>query len=142
MVLTTPALPYGLVKVGDHYKAHGKCSTFGDLADVQNGQDNGIGATGYRTVDYPKSAYVSLPIPIWHALKLKGFERVTVQFKGRQVRGFLADKGPSVYTGRLVDCCPEILRLLGARTDDIVTVYVKPGEKVEHNEKISPAKLI
>jgi hypothetical protein len=41
-------LPYGLIEVGDHYKGQGKCSTFGDAADVQSGQDNGIGCTaGY-----------------------------------------------------------------------------------------------
>jgi len=141
-MLPSPGLPYGLVRVLDHYKGHGRCSTFGDLADVKSGQDNGVGSTGFRTVDYPRSAYTALPIPIWHALKLKGFERVTVQFNGRQVRGFLADRGPSVHTGRIVDCSPEILRLLGANTDEVVTIYIKPTEIVNHNEKTSPARLI
>lgn len=88
-------LPYGFVKVADYYKLQGRCSTFGDLADVTSGQDNGVGSTGFRTVDHPLSPYVALPIPIWHALKLKGFERVTIQFRGKQVRGFLADKAPT-----------------------------------------------
>jgi hypothetical protein len=116
------SLPYDLRKVGDHYKGHGRCSTFGDTADVRSGQDNGIGIQGYRTVDNPLSAYISLPFPIWHALELKGFERVTVQFGGKQVRGFLADHGPAVKLGRIVDCSPEVLRLLGAKTDNFVTV--------------------
>lgn len=135
------SLPYGFIKVGDHYKAHGRCSTFGDAADVRSGQDNGIGIQGYRTVDNPKSPYISLPFPIWHALKLKGFERVTVQFGGQQVRGFLADHGPNAGLDRIVDCSPEILRLLGAKTDDSVTVYVKPGEIVPTSERYMPARL-
>src|SRR5271166_746321 len=118
------ALPYGLVKVADHYKGLGKCSTFGDVADVRSGQDNGIGCTMFRTAENPLSPYIALPKPIWHALSLRGFERVTVQFRGRQVRGFLADKGPNVGLARIVDCSPEILRLLGAKTDDMVTVYI------------------
>jgi hypothetical protein len=135
------SLPYGLIKVGDHYKGHGKCSTFGDLADVRSGQDNAIGCTGFSTVDNPLSPYIALPIPVWHALKLKGFERVTVQFGGKQVRGFLADKGPSVGLARIVDCSPEVLRLLGARTDDQVTVYIKPGEVVPTSERYIAARL-
>ena len=135
------SLPYGLTKVGDHYKGHGKCSTFGDLADVLSGQDNGVGSTLFRTVDNPKSPYIALPKPIWHALKLKGFERVTVQFGSKQVRGFLADKGPNEGLERIVDCSPEVLRLLGAHTDDRVTVYVKPGEIVPISERYLPARL-
>ena len=134
-------LPYGLVKVADHYEGVGRCSSFGDLADVQSGQDNGIGSTGFRTVDNPESPYVALPIPIWRALDLKGFERVTVQFMGKQVRGFLADKGPNEGLARIVDCSPEILRLLGAKTDDTVTVYVLPGEIVPTIERYQPARL-
>ena len=134
-------LPYGFVKVADYYKAQGKCSTFGDLADVQSGQDNGVGSTGFRTVDNPKSPYMSLPIPVWNALKLKGFERVTVQFAGRQVRGFLADKGPNVGLSRVVDCSPEVLRLLGAKTDDFVTVCVRPSEIVPAHERTALARL-
>ena len=134
-------LPYGLVEVGDHYKGHGKCSTFGDAADVQSGQDNGIGCTGFSTVHNPLSPYIALPIPIWHALKLKGFERVTVQFGVRRVRGFLADKGPNMGLGRIVDCSPQVLRLLGAKTDDQVTVYIKPSEIVGTSERYMPARL-
>jgi hypothetical protein len=134
-------LPYGLVKVADYYKGEGKCSTFGDAADVESGQDNGVGSTGFRTVDHPTSAYMSLPIPIWNALNLRGFERVTVQFNGKQVRGFLADKGPSERLSRIVDCSPEVLRLLGANTDDVVTVIIRPTETVPAQERIAAAKL-
>jgi len=129
------------MKVGDHYKGYGKCSTFGDAADVRSGQDNGTGCTGFMTAANPRSAYTALPIPIWHALKLRGFERVTVEFRGKRVRGFLADKGPSVRLGRIVDCSPEILRLLGAKTDDLVTVYVKPSEIVSSIERYQAARV-
>ena len=132
---------YGLMEVGDHFKGRGKCSTFGDAADVQSGQDNGIGCTGFSTVQNPLSPYVALPIPIWHALKLKGFERVTIQFGSGRVRGFLADKGPNVGLARIVDCSPEILRLLGAKTDDQVTVYIKPSEIVPASERYMSARL-
>jgi len=135
------SLPYGLMKVGDHYEGHGKCSTFGDAADVGSGQDNGIGCTGFMTVHYPLSPYIALPTPIWHALELKGFERVTVQFRGRQVRGFLADKGPNPGLARIVDCSPEVLRLLGAKIDDLVTVYIKPSEIVPTPERYMAARL-
>lgn len=135
------SLPYGFMKVDDHYKGHGKCSTFGDAADVRSGQDNGVGCTGFSTVANPLSPYFALPIPIWHTLKLKGFERVTVQFRGRQVRGFLADKGPNEGLTRIVDCSPEVLRLLGAKTDDQVTVYVKPAEIVPRSERYMPARV-
>lgn len=134
-------LPYDFLKVGDHYKGHGTCSTFGDPADVRSGQDNGIGWTGFSTFHNPLSPYVALPKPVWHALKLKGFERVTVQFHNRQVRGFLADKGPKESLGRIIDCSPEILRLLGANTDDVVTVYIKPSEIVPPSERYRPAQL-
>jgi hypothetical protein len=129
------------LKVADYYKAQGRCSTFGDLADVKSGQDNGVGCTGFRTVDYPKSPYMSLPIPVWHALKLKGFERVTIQFHGKQVRGFLADKGPNEGLLRIVDCSPEVLRLLGAKTDDLVTVCIRPTETVPAHDRTAPARL-
>jgi hypothetical protein len=134
-------LPYGFVKVADYYQGQGRCSTFGDLADVRSGQDNGVGCTGFRTVDHPSSPYVALPIPIWDALGLKGFERVTIQFRGKQVRGFLADKGPNEGLSRIVDCSPEILRLLGAKTDDIVRVCVRTTETVLMHERIAPARL-
>ena len=135
------SLPYGLIEVGDHFKGHGRCSTFGDAADVQSGQDNGIGCTGFSTVDNPLSPYIALPIPIWHALKLKGFERVTIQFGSQKVRGFLADKGPDAGLTRIVDCSPEILRLLGAKTDDQVTVCIRPGEIVPMSDRHMPASL-
>lgn len=134
-------LPYGLLKISDYYQGQGKCSTFGDLADVKSGQDNGVGSTGFRTVDHPESPYMSLPIPIWHALNLKGFERVIVQFNGKQVSGFLADKGPNEGLARIVDCSPEVLRLLGAKTDDVVTVSIHPTETVPANERTAPATL-
>ena len=134
-------LPYGFVKVADYYKGQGKCSTFGDLADVRSGQDNGVGCTGFRTVDHPLSPYVALPIPIWEVLGLRGFEQVTIQFGGKQVRGFLADKGPNEGLLRIVDCSPEILRLLGAKTDDTVTVCVSTTETVPIHERIAPARL-
>jgi hypothetical protein len=68
-------------------------------------------------------------------------ERVTIQFKGKQVRGFLADKGPRDGVSRIVDCSPEILRLLGAKTDDVVTVCIKPSEIVAVHERLAPARL-
>jgi hypothetical protein len=108
------SLPYGLVRVLDHYKGHGRCSTFGDVADVESGGDNGIGIDGYRTVDNPLSPYMALPKPIWRVLNLRGWERVTVEFKGKRVRGFLADHGPSEYTGRIVDCARG-LTIIGCR---------------------------
>jgi len=135
------SLPYGLIEVGDHFKGRGKCSTFGDAADVQSGQDNGIGFTGFSTIHNPLSPYVALPKPIWHSLRLKGYERVTIQFGSKRVRGFLADKGPKERLARIVDCSPEILRLLGAKTDDQVTVYIKPGEIVPTSERYTPARL-
>src|SRR5258707_14000140 len=92
---------YGFIKVDDYYKGDGVCSTFGDAKDVESKQDNGIGIHGYRTVDNALSPYMSLPIKVWSKLKLKGFERVTVEYRGRQVRGFLADHGPSEWTHRI-----------------------------------------
>ena len=84
---------------------------------------------------------MSLPIPLWQAFNLKGFERVTVQFRGKQVRGFLADKGPNEGLLRIVDCSPEVLRLLGAKTDDVVTACVRPTETVPAHERTTPARL-
>jgi len=45
------SLPYGLVRVLDHYKGHGRCSTIGGVADVESGGDNGVGIDGYRTLE-------------------------------------------------------------------------------------------
>ena len=98
----------------------GKCSSFGS----NDAEDNGVGAWGYQTGRNPMAPYCALPAAVIGKHKLVAGQQVTVEFKGRQVRCFLADIGPSASTGRAIDLSPAVLARLKCKTDDIVTYYI------------------
>jgi len=101
----------------------GRCSEFG----VDDPEDNGVGAWGYPTGDNPLAPFCSLPIPYVSQYKLMPGQKVTVEYKGRQVECFLADKGPSERLGRIIDLCPSVLKRLNCQTDSIVKIFVPLG---------------
>lgn len=103
--------------------AEGKCSTFG----VNDAEDSGIGAWGYHTNDNPLAPFCSLPIPVVGYFGLQQGQQVTVEFGPRQVVCFLADKGPSTWTHRLIDLCPSVTKRLRCETDDTVRIYIPKG---------------
>lgn len=117
---------YNITENGTLLIADGKCSTFG----VNDPEDNGIGAWGYHTNDNPLAPFCSLPIPIVGYYGLQPGQEVTVEYQGRQVECFLADKGPSTWTGRLIDLCPSVTKRLRCETDNVVRVYIPRGRIV------------
>ncbi len=112
---------------GDLLTASGRCSEYGTVDDDE---DNGLGAWGFHTSEHPLAPYCSLPIPYVTKFQLHPGQLVTIEYKGKQVRAFLADKGPAAHLGRLIDCSPSILKRLGCHTDATVKVYVPIGKLV------------
>jgi hypothetical protein len=49
-------------------------------------------------------------------------QEILVSANGRTIACAPVDYGPSRATGRLIDCGPHVLDVLGVTTDDIVTV--------------------
>lgn len=62
-VKSTPRFDWLKVQIdGDDLVVRGvEGSYFGDLQDVKSGQDNGVGADGFRVVDHPGFLGVALP---------------------------------------------------------------------------------
>lgn len=120
------SLPVFKDKGSGLWVASGRISEFG----IDDAEDNGVGAWGYPTGQNPMAPFCALPIPYIDKFGLEPGQQVTVEFKGRQVRAFLSDKGPAVWTGRLIDVSPSVLRRLRCQTDRIVKVYLPLGKLV------------
>lgn len=97
-------------------------SYFGDAADVAIGDDNGVGAWGFRYIDHPDYIGVALPIHS-HAgglstspiPALPPFTPVKVysHTTGKVVYAHLIDVGPSAGLNRGIDFLEATLAALG-----------------------------
>jgi hypothetical protein len=130
---------------------NGKCSCFGGALDLGVGPDEGLAliephdlaepffarlfgpqppdTTGLARRLNPQSSYIAMRWACGGGDILPGLSREDVRraiFKlsanGRSAMAQAADWGPAADTGRMVDCSPGILSLLGVQTDDLVTV--------------------
>jgi len=137
LITLTDTIPDGKIKT-DMYTRTGKISTFGGASDQ--------GVAPKETLAlYTSILARSLSQPIFnpcycamrwdYAAIAKALEttrglavealrhfNILVSANGKTVECCPCDWGPSADTGRLIDCGPHVLELLGVETDDIVSV--------------------
>lgn len=108
-----------------------EASYFGDPQDVASGQDNGIGANGFKYVDKPYFIGFALPLqrnthhlessPIPHGLPIRNADgshegiqiRVYSPDTGKDVTGYLVDIGPTGGLNRGMDMLIGTVHALG-----------------------------
>lgn len=103
-------------------------SNFGDPADVASGQDNGVGASGFRYIDHPEYMGVALPMRGFKVPSLYGSPipklpwytdvRVFCPATNKVVMAKVVDLGPSGGLNRGIDLLQAVVKGLGLRMKD------------------------